>query len=160
MRRGLLLLLAHGSESQLRPDACLKEYTAEEVVAAVQREHVCTLLVLAATWDGHYKRFAARGVWQALSQYACHDDAIEVGVYHYSGAPEGATGSIPKELGLGATLGSYSPRLYKGSRDLGELTSIRGAAVTQLQEEHGEHWPETLVLHSCRKLQAEAHSEL
>eukprot|EP00928_Gymnodinium_smaydae_P068513 TRINITY_DN51681_c0_g1_i1.p1 TRINITY_DN51681_c0_g1~~TRINITY_DN51681_c0_g1_i1.p1 ORF type:complete len:174 (+),score=30.80 TRINITY_DN51681_c0_g1_i1:52-573(+) len=155
-----LLLLNHLSQAQLRPDACLKEYTAEEVVHAVQREHVCTLLVLAATWDGHYRSFASGGVWQALSKHACQDDTVEVGVYHYSGAPAGETGSIPMELGLGATLGSYSPRMFLGGRDFGELTEVRGASVTELVEEHGEDWLETLVLRPCRKLQAEAPSEL
>ena len=143
LRVSLLLLLARwsGAEpstNQLRPHACLKEYTAEEVMAAVQREDVCTLLLLGAKWDGHYLFFMSGGAWQALAQYTCDDATIEVGVYHYSGAPAGQNGSIPMELGVGATLGSYSPRVFMGGRDFGELTRKIRSSSKLLQENFGK----------------------
>ena len=42
---------------------CMREYhSAAEVLAAVRRTEVCTLVVLGAKWDGHYKLGAARRV--------------------------------------------------------------------------------------------------
>jgi hypothetical protein len=153
MRRvGLLLLLAHGSVAQVHPDRCLKEYSAEEVVSAVRRKHVCTLLLLAAKWDGHYKQFASDGAWQALSQAACEDDSIEVGVYHYSGAGAGEPGSIPTELGVGATIGGYTPHVWLSGKDFGELKTIRGASAQRLRAEHGNDWPEKEAFHVCREV--------
>lgn len=134
------------------PSPCLDMYrSAEKLVEAVNRTDVCTLLVMGATWDGHYKAWFSLGLWQAIADAVCDDPAIEVGVFHYSGAPAGEPGSIPSELGIGATLGSYSPRVWVAGRDLGELAPIRGKSVETMRYLYGESWLDTEVLRHCRQ---------
>ena len=118
---------------------CMREYhSAAELLAAVRRTEVCTLVVLGAKWDGHYKSWVRRGAWSALGSATCADPSIDVGVYHYDGGSDAASSnSLPLELGLGSTLGSYSPRAFRAGRDLGELTSVRGHSADELTSSGG-----------------------
>ena len=90
-------------------------------------------MVLGAEWDGHYRSWLGRGAWRTLGSATCADPSIDVGFYHYSGSSDSASGNIiPLELGLGPTLGSYSPRYFRAGRDLGELSSLRGQSADDL----------------------------
>ena len=131
-------------QSHIEAGDCMREYqSAAELLAAVRRTEVCTLVVLGAKWDGHYKSWVRRGAWSALGSATCADPSIDVGVYHYSGGSDATSNSIPQELGLGPTLGSYSPRAFRAGRDLGELASVRGHSADELtsgRRQVGRDW--------------------
>ena len=133
------------SENDIEAGDCMREYlSAAELLAAVRRTEVCTLVVLGAKWDGHYKSWMRRGAWSALGSATCADPSIDVGFFHYSGLSEQTShATIPLELGLGPTLGSYSPRAYRAGRDLGELTSVRGRSADDVRltsDDGGKDW--------------------
>ncbi len=134
--------------------SCLYGFaSAEELLTAIRRTDICTLVVLGAPWDAHYKKWTSGGAWQEMADVSCADSGIEVGYFHYSGA-SGQEGSIPLELGLGPTLGSYSPRAWRAGVDLGELQSVRGWGAEQLRERLGEGWATSTIEEVCKNLTA------
>mmetsp|Transcript_8613 Transcript_8613/g.13080 ORF Transcript_8613/g.13080 Transcript_8613/m.13080 type:complete len:188 (-) Transcript_8613:26-589(-) len=87
------------------------------VLPALNRKQVCTLLLLGAKWDGHFKRFVERGYWQQLSEELHQQQPeIEVTFLEYSGESEGIM-SIPTEILDGKrTIGSYEWFMFRDGK--------------------------------------------
>ena len=106
-------------------------------------------------WDNHYAAWLEGGAWQALARSLCKEPDVIIGFYHYS------ENSIPIELGLGATLGSYSPRAFRGGCDLGGLSALRVRSACPLCSRYvikdmGSSWWKAELTH-CRRERVRAH---
>jgi hypothetical protein len=91
-RVAALALAMGGCTAQLTPSPCLKLYSVDEVVDAVKREDVCTLVVMGDEHDEGYVAWATGGAWDALAAAACEDATVEVAAFHYLPLPPGYGG--------------------------------------------------------------------
>ena len=96
----------------------IQELDHDSALTAIKRDNICTLLLLGANWDGHFKKFVQNGYWQELSESLGKEKGIDVAFLEYSGASEGPM-SIPDEILFGKrTLGSFMWFMFRDGKRL------------------------------------------
>ena len=79
---------------------------------------MCTIILFGAPWDGHFKMFASTyRHWHELAILLDKVQDVELAYYEYTGQSNGSR-SIPSELHLNPTLGSYEWHGYQSGKRL------------------------------------------
>ena len=90
----------------------------ESAIAAASRDEMCTIILFGAPWDGHFKMFASTyRHWHELAILLDKVQDVELAYYEYTGQSNGSR-SIPSELHLNPTLGSYEWHGYQSGKRL------------------------------------------
>ena len=116
-------------EIDLFTEGFVKRWTAEDL----RREAYgpgCTMVLVGATWDGHFKRLTGMGYWQRLATAVEGDGDISVGVMLYNLEPLPWLANASDGRGVWSkAIGSYDVQVFGSGGALRE-----GGAV------HRESW--------------------
>ena len=84
-------------------DSIVEYNSSQDLVQAISRSDVYTVVFIAARWDGWWKAF--RPTLNQVADILRDEDGVEVGLYMYSGSRDSK--QIPPETGLKYTLPSF-----------------------------------------------------
>ena len=96
----------------------ITQFNQTSLINAAKRSHICTLVVVGATWDGHFKHWIRYGNWKLLNQLFkknADEISIEMGyfLYNVESLPQITSDAWPS-----ITIGSYDVVMFKNGKAL------------------------------------------
>lgn len=114
---------------------CSAYVSTPDLRAAVADEGVCTVVLVGASWDGHYKAYRSSEYWLHLTNELCSEEFTFVYSY-YSGFRDAFELPDIADDWRHGTIGSYEIRAFRGGRDLGRSeVAMRRAPPAEVAEE-------------------------